>query len=182
MTDIAHRRHFATPEELDKVRRYQEITWHYIESFFDNTQGKDVLDVGASEGWLKKFVRGNYCAIDISPLGDYVLPGTILQVGNLFPDKRFDLIVYEHVLEHVDSPLENLYAAFQIMKPLTSFLFIAVPYVTAPWAWEETTHLHLFNEVNLLKMLIKAGFTPIEWLTLSLRKDAVELWMVSKKL
>jgi SAM-dependent methyltransferase len=180
MIDTAHRRHFGSVEELQKVRRYQQITWGYIKTLYYDLPHNSILDVGASEGYLKDLCSSWYCGIDISPIGDYVIKGTILDVSKLVPDRLFDLIIYEHVLEHVDEPLSNLYTAYNLLKP-NGLLFIAVPYASCPWAWEEVSHLHLFNEVNLEKMLIKAQFDIIEWVKVELRKDAIELWMVSKK-
>jgi len=191
MTDLKHRRHFGIAQDLDEVRNYQCITWAYIDNVIQQ-QGwwrngyedeVKVLDVGASEGFLSYLMPYNYTGVDISPLADFVKKGTVFSLDGGINDKTFntfDVIIYNHVLEHIQEPDLEIYWVEAILKP-GGLLFIAVPDASSPWAWEFESHVNLFNKEILERMLIRHGFIINDFFYVTFRDDKKELWMMAIK-
>jgi SAM-dependent methyltransferase len=191
MIDLKHRRHFGIEQDLNAVRNYQCITWAYIDNVIQQ-QGwwrngyedeVKVLDVGASEGFLSYLMPYNYTGVDINPLADFVKKGTIYELFTHSYMGRFDVVIYNHVLEHIENPSVEIDDVSLLMKT-GSLLFIAVPDASAPWAWEYEGHVSLFNKEILGRMLERCDFTINESFYVTFRKDdkgndKKELWMTA---
>lgn len=173
--DLDHRKHFSDPDELEKVRRYQTITCYYLNGWLRS--GMRVLDVGASEGYMRGVLnihKDDYLGIDISPIGDFVQPKTIFDLKNF----SFDLIIYCHVLEHIKNPFKELTKASLLLSP-GGYLFVAVPHAAYSWAWEYKDHIALFNLNILTKLLNSVGLGVLESFEITFRSNCTELWVMS---
>ncbi|MFS8159007.1 MAG: class I SAM-dependent methyltransferase, partial [Candidatus Roizmanbacteria bacterium] len=96
-----------------------------------------VLDVGCSSGILLRLLKKEgYEVWGVEPnataakvaykyLKGNIITGTLEKSVNKLPS-RFDCIIYNHVLEHVENPLKELRLACHILKP-GGFLSIGVP-------------------------------------------------------
>jgi SAM-dependent methyltransferase len=81
-------------------------------------------------------------------------------------DEIFDLIMFNHSLEHVADPAASLAAAHRLLES-GSFCLVRIPLVA--WAWEQfggdwvaldpPRHLFLFTERAFRKLAANAGFT-----------------------
>lgn len=83
--------------------------------------------------------------------------------------KRFQLILMSHVLEHIpkEEVIENLIAIRSMLQPGGRFI-VMVPNAQSAtgvyWMYEDYTHYQLFTAGSLLYVLKSAGFQTIEFL------------------
>ena len=94
---------------------------------------------------------------------------------NTFQDNFFDVIMVNHVLEHIENPLVILK---QIKKKLNinGILFIGVPNINGLYPrfqkenWpslQPSTHIYQFTPKTLKLLLQKIGFEPIKIITIN---------------
>ena len=82
----------------------------------------------------------------------------------------FDVIVMNHVVEHVSDPIRLLKQATRLLRP-GGILHIAVPNVAAwearlsGWTSYLPYHLIYFNQASLEKAVVRAGLRPVEAFT-----------------
>jgi len=166
------------------IHRYQLIQAQYLK-LLTKEVGPWVLDVGAADGYLGKCCpEWRYTAVDPYPAARGVLKGTIDDVRG-----KFNLIVYNHVLEHIPRYDEEIEKASRKLWP-GGFLFIAVPLSEFPWSWTIETHVNLFNEPILDRLVKRHGLMKLEAFTVCFREGKptdphpgkmVELWHTSRK-
>ena len=169
---MRHQGHFEAKygDTLDDIRVFQELVARFLRPF---AEGADILDIGASEGhfqFLFKDISKTYLGIDPNPRAPAVERATIAGTSG-----RYDLIIYCHVLEHVEDPISELRMANGRLKQ-DGRVFVAVPYGTAPWAWEYDSHLWLFREDNLKRIAQCASLRVQSMFKINLRRDCEELW------
>ena len=156
-------------KKYGKDRRSEE-TARFIEKSTDFSKIHDVLDIGASEGSLLKAVRNinpsiNAFAVEPNkefrefaaryvPCATFADSNSILRAGY-----RFDLIVVNHVLEHIASPVRALRDFGNLLKP-NGLLYLEVPDVTHYVGLESLhiAHLYHFSEKSLCKIVAASGF------------------------
>lgn len=139
---------------------------------------KRVLDIGCMYGYLLEEAKalGVSTAMGIelsaSPAKAAVAKGLDVFCGSIedFKEKgegAFDLIVAQHVLEHVSDPVSFLTCARELLAP-SGKVCICVPNYDArarkvfrrSWGWYQVpVHLHHFGLRGLSSLLDKAGFT-----------------------
>ncbi len=108
-----------------------------LESFFSKTNAKKVLDVGCGEGYTTSFIRSRHkdvsiCGIDLEEsiiaLARQLHPGIVFKKGDIykldFPNKSFDVIIANEVLEHLDNPVSALQELRRVAKV---YCIISVP-------------------------------------------------------
>ena len=143
------------------------------------TRGMRVLDIGCMYGYLleEAAARGARAAVGIElsagparvakERGLEVFCGTV-EAFSASNDRRFDIVVAQHVLEHVSSPGTFLDAVRQLLAP-AGLLCICVPNFDArarrvfreSWGWYQVpVHLHHFGEQGLSELLSEHGFEP----------------------
>lgn len=170
-------------DSLTDIHRYQRRTFAYIISALQDYASKKpkfVLDVGASDGYLRGYFIGEgmiYTGVDPQPRSPHVFEGTLRSNSTL---TRVDLVLLIHVLEHLENPYGEIGIIHNLLAPV-GMLFIAVPDASADWAWEYDGHKYIFNESILGRMLEDHGFRVWESLTITLREDKRELWMIAQK-
>ena len=109
-----------------------------VDSFFVRTQAKTVLDVGCGEGYTTHFLKSRHndisiCALDVEEriiaLAKQLHAGIDFQQGDIhqlhFPDKSFDVVMANEVLEHLDDPEHALQEITRVAK---KYCIVSVPH------------------------------------------------------
>lgn len=137
-----------------------------------------LLDVGCSVGILLDVARKNgfdVKGVEVSTWasefarqkGFDVVTGGLLEAA--YPEKSFDVVVLNHVLEHILDPVEILLEVKRIMKD-DGLLVIGVPNFgcamaaikKARWAsLQPDQHLWQFTHKSLLRLLARSGFAEV---------------------
>jgi len=94
------------------------------------------------------------------------------------PEPKFDLIAFNHVLEHLDDPLEALDLAEVALRNRDARIMVAVPHSDDQWAWAEEGHLWMFNDVTLARVADRAGLSVKDSRVVSFAPGRKELWMM----
>jgi SAM-dependent methyltransferase len=150
-------------------------------------KGARVLDLGAGEGHFLEIARRMrpdllLVAADLSRclvyegLKDVPFVEFDLDAGEIFPElDGFDMVVSQHVLEHLDSPAALFHNAFRALKD-GGVLYVECPDVRwtllphVPWLtghrggfnfWDDPTHRRPYTRPSLRKLGESAGFVGI---------------------
>lgn len=158
---------------------------------FERLIGKkgSVLDVGCGNGSFLEFARQHGwetfgADIRLSPetakLTCPLWEGRLTEID--FRDGRFDVIRFNHVLEHLQNPLVELARCRELLNP-EGIVFVGVPNVAGispgiknlqsrlglkqkRWRhYAATHHLYFFTPATLRSMIDKAGFSVKFWET-----------------
>lgn len=176
---LFHKDHLLDAVEAQRVRRYIDIVGGFLNSM--PVVFSDILDVGASDGRLgNSFRNANYIAIDPIPDAPGVVAKTLFQYNTENVFDSFDLIVFNHVLEHIPNYEQEVSLAAAMLRR-GGLMFIATPEASSPWAYDLDAHYNLFNLQTTKKMVERQGLNCVEQLTLTLRQDRTEIWTVAKK-
>ncbi|WP_394221934.1 methyltransferase domain-containing protein [Alteromonas gracilis] len=146
----------------------------FINSFLDISAISSVLEIGAGDALLTRELQSHTPSkvkFDVCEPGEHWLPYynkyNIEKAANFFPfesEKKYDLIVNSHWLEHVQDVNKTFLQLSQILKP-KGHLMIEVPN-TAHNYWRlrvrDTPHIHFFTVQSLNTFATKAGFEVIE--------------------
>jgi len=155
-------------------------------------QFNSVLDIGAGRGWMLEYIKMNKpgvetfasesstdCKIQIENNGHNIID-LDLDLGShkINGNKKFDLIIMRHVLEHLYQP--NI--ALSIIKDLmhdNSVLYIAVPNVNRIKRIKgfHCAHLYYFSDINMRTLFNNIGFEVL----VSGDELKSELWYILKK-
>ena len=174
MNENFHRDHFLNKDEHQRINRLVQITAQYINLFISDDM--DVLDVGGADGIMLDYIKGKAKSIDIFPADERVKFGTIYEE----PKESYDMIIYNHVIEHIWKSYDEIEAAVQRLRP-NGYIFIACPYFNAPWAYNLEPHVQLFNEHILRKMLKSLNVETLEYSRHCFREDKEEQWIIGIK-
>jgi SAM-dependent methyltransferase len=173
-----YRRYYQKTDtpSLDYIREYRkDERAAYTTSFLQKQEalrdGMRVLDIGASEGCILKAIRdvvpsATAVAVEPNPLfGGFAVShaGCVL-----FPsvealrdagEARFDLIVINHVYEHVKQPVDFLRQLASLLAP-TGRIYIDVPDVTEYTGLESlhVAHIYHFGPATLRRAAGLAGY------------------------
>jgi 2-polyprenyl-3-methyl-5-hydroxy-6-metoxy-1,4-benzoquinol methylase len=173
------------------------------------------LDIGAGEGWALSFFREQgwiVTGLDFSKLGcahhnpdclEKLIVGDIYNnIENLASKKsKFQVVLLDNVLEHVDSPL-SLLKKIQLLIHEEGILIIEVPndfsviqnyaltkkYISRPFWVVYPDHLSYFNKEGLIALCQDAGFScekimgdyPIDFNILNKNTNYIENKQVGK--
>lgn len=135
-----------------------------------------ILDVGCGPGKLLSDLREqgwDVYGVDFSPVAvDYARSqhGLDVRLGDLFQagykDGFFDVVMFNHSLEHIYNPRETLKEAHRILKR-NGLLFISIPNaggleanIFGKWwvHWDTPRHLYHFNKATMTRLVAGAGF------------------------
>jgi len=129
-----------TKEEIiffkNKIREKEYI----INKYFKNDSPKSILDVGCGEGWAINYFKKlgwEITGMDFSDFGikkfnpqysDCVLKGDVMENIDLLilESKKYDIILLDHVFEHVTDPIEIVEKIKKIINK-NGLLIINVP-------------------------------------------------------
>jgi SAM-dependent methyltransferase len=179
-----HYSNYAKKTNRLDFHRYEELARVALQTFerispFEDTDTKSALDIGCSTGSLvclmtTKGYRATGIDIDDEAIrlakSHYsvnVLEGT---VENLVEGgAKFDIIIFNHVLEHVHKPLEMLSWVQHILKP-GGRVWITLPSIDSvrfyiqregTWFLQVQEHVWHFNRTSLWNLLAATKFCDI---------------------
>lgn len=159
---------------------FAELFRPIVKAIKKYTPGGSVLDVGCStgillslfkkEGWSVTGVEPNKKAYQRarSRLGKDVFEGTLKDFQKTHRSK-FDCIIYNHVLEHIEDPIEEIKLAQSLLRK-DGILVIGVPntdnviFFLRKKYWESLLpdqHIWHFNSRYLIKMMEKMDLKVI---------------------
>ena len=150
---------------------------------------KSVLDVGCSTGYLGKVLKGLGCTVSgfeydadaaaqAADVLDEVIVADLESVDLLetYGDRRFDVIVFGDVLEHLRDPLPTLRQSRHLLAP-GGYVVISVPNIShgdvrmslllgrfryTAVGLLDSTHLRFFTRDSLRDLLGNAGLVATE--------------------
>ncbi len=140
--------------------------------------GRSLLDVGAyigvfveiavETGWQACGVEpSEWAAAQAQGRGLNVIHGT--QDAPEITGCQFDVITMWDVIEHVDSPSDEMAKAYQLLKPggwLVAHTMdigsLTARLMGARWPWFMDMHIHYFSQQTMRQMLEKNGF-QVHW-------------------
>jgi len=142
--------------------------------------GSRFLDVGCSDGYVIRELekRGGWRGSGIEFQADIAekgrTAGTDIYTGVLehapFDDETFNLIIMDHLLEHVTSPEKTMQSAHRLLKP-GGYIVGDIPNTDS---WDANSagrfwgglhtprHLFLMNKNNLKQLAQRTGFNLVE--------------------
>jgi SAM-dependent methyltransferase len=151
--------------------RFNELTLGFLERTSLKMKESAIADIGCSYGITLMSLRergfDNLYAIDpdraaIKYLSDQAIPGRAGSILDPFPEleKRFDLVILRHVLEHLDAPRNAILNVEKWLKP-GGRIYIELPDLTRYQAcgpfpgyyfeYEHINHFSLFSLLNLMR-------------------------------
>lgn len=160
--------------ESERAARMEDV--RYIADWLNALTPGRILDVGCGLGELLEQIDGRHEAFGIDGSGRSVeicrarTRASILQndlAGAAFPEGHFDAVVTHHVIEHVDEPVGLIREVRRILKPGGRFV-VGTPDFSCAAArrfgdrfrlLHDATHVSLFTEDSLLRLLRDEGFT-----------------------
>lgn len=120
-------------EQLDFDKRMIRFRYQTLKPFF---KGSDGLELGPAEGYMTQFLLHDFSrltVVDAAPELLKCIPNNenLIKIHALFeefePEHCFDTIIMEHILEHVQKPLDLLHRVKNWLHPRTGRLLIGVP-------------------------------------------------------
>jgi ubiquinone/menaquinone biosynthesis C-methylase UbiE/CTP:molybdopterin cytidylyltransferase MocA len=190
----------SNSKEGEKHSRYLKYTTaqnylNLLEKYLKNTEqtlkGSRLLEIGIGFGDFLLAAKNRGClvtGIEYSKsaierarikVGDSV---TLIQggVSNLSPTDRFDIIVFNDVLQNVRDPLNFMKTVYNALNKggtifctITSLDSKTAKYQKTNWIEFKLEHLFYFNDKNARRLIAKSGFAEIAVLparkTLSLK-------------
>lgn len=146
---------------------------------FGPAPGGRLLDVGCGNGsWLAIWARRQREAVGVEPhratAEQARRRGLDVRVGTLeeqrFPDGRFDVVTFCHVLEHMPDPKAALREARRVLHPggqlvvwVPDYDSLLRPLLGRDWfPWEIPRHRWHFNRRTLANLVRECGFAPTD--------------------
>lgn len=136
-----------------------------------------LLDVGCGTGWTTSFwknkgfaVHGLEPSVARSQMAKekYGLDVFNDYLENYTPEKRYDVILMRHSLEHFENPLEVLGKINELLND-DGVVLLVVPNIDClgrylfgtDWEWVLPWHCNFFNPKSIKRILASAGFTDM---------------------
>lgn len=156
-----------------------------------------VLDIGSAQGGLLEIFREfgftNLYALEPSPSCNSktaqnsnsiikTITGSICQPLSSALDKKFDVVILSHVLEHIYSVEDAIKNIRSIMAP-EGILYIEVPdasryldFYKTPFHFFDIEHINHFTVPSLISLLCMNNFKPLEFGTKDIEVSSNELY------
>lgn len=162
------------PRLYSNARSLQQLS--FISGHVSLKNVKTILEIGSGSGSMLRLLRNNFPYVDIhtiepsKPLANILKEIPNINVINSFIEetdlnKRFDLIILSHCLEHIDNPLRLLSHIHDTLLLPKGILFVEVPNPDFELRNELAIkgspkgHLWYFAPSNLISLLEKIGFS-----------------------
>ncbi len=169
--------YFDRKYQTQAERRRNEEVLH----FCDAMAGETVLDLGSGRGWFSIEMAKRGCRVYAVDLSEKNLehirskePSIECRLGSAyelpFQSERFDWIVMNEVLEHLEEPEKALEHVKQFLSPQGKLL-ISVPYmekiayslcIHCNQLTPHNAHLHSFDMIKLRKMFRHCGLDIVK--------------------
>jgi 2-polyprenyl-3-methyl-5-hydroxy-6-metoxy-1,4-benzoquinol methylase len=162
--------------DLSKERDQKIRNWYGdTVAFVNNLKPGRVLDVGAGLGfflsalnndWDKYAIEiSEYAALQIKELYDEISVLNVSLNESLYKNDFFDVIMFYHVIEHLEDPEKELKKLYQILKP-GGLLIIGTPNISSlaskifrgNFRLYGPGHICLFNQNSLNSLLLTNNF------------------------
>lgn len=169
-----------------------------IVSLCSDLPHSSILEIGAGEGSILnrlselKFGKELY-ALEISPSGvETIKKKSISQLveckifdGYLIPydNKRFDIAILSHVVEHVEHPRQLLYEASRVAK----YIFIEVPLedtirLPRDYTFNEVGHINFYSPKTIRQLIQSCNLRVLRQITANPPREAYTYQKGSKGL
>ena len=99
-----------------------------------------VLELGCGQ---KKIVAHS-TSVDVNPRSRADIIHDLNRMPYPFPDDSFDIVIAEHVLEHLDNVIARVEEVHRICRPDALF-YVEVPHFSSPEFFTDPTHRHAFG-------------------------------------
>jgi 2-polyprenyl-3-methyl-5-hydroxy-6-metoxy-1,4-benzoquinol methylase len=153
---------------LKNLKKRQQFLLDTINSLsFSNEKKLNILDVGGGSGEISECLveRGSVYLADVS--ANKPINAQMIKIPKMFSevnlDVKFDVIIMNHVLEHVFSPMSFLMKANTLLTD-RGVIIIEVPFeLYTPFFKRigDWKHVVYFSSMSLRNFLKKSGFNPI---------------------
>ena len=155
-------------ERIGRVLTFQKHLQH-MEKWTGAGNGRSLLDIGAYIGvFVEEAQKNGWDAVGVEPSdwaaaeaqerGLNVIVGT--QDTPELQGKTFDVITMWDVIEHVDSPSEEMAKAYRLLKPggwlvmhTMDISSLTAKVMGKRWPWFMDMHLHYFSQKSMAQML-----------------------------
>lgn len=157
--------------------QYRKTT--HIASFLSQNgvrpDGLSILEVGCGAGGILQYFKDRGAKVTGLDLNDHYLEygrskGLNLQHGfitDLGTEEKYDMVIYNHVMEHILDPVEELRAVADRLVP-AGLIYIEVPGIKALKSYHydflrylQNAHVFHFSSNTLINILEQAGFEVI---------------------
>ena len=160
---------------LINEKSYKISQLKHILNYLKNIKPGKILDVGCGHGWMLSALNKKWkkFGIDISKFASI----NASKYGNIFTgdiknykEKKFDVVTALHVIEHIKKPEELIKKIFKILKK-KGILILETPDFDSAAARRygknfrllfDKTHISLFSQDSLIRMVRKYGFDLID--------------------
>jgi 2-polyprenyl-3-methyl-5-hydroxy-6-metoxy-1,4-benzoquinol methylase len=168
--------HFLKQKTAEKVIDYLE---KYLALLGEDIKNKKLLEIGSGMGDFLKVSKERLLSVTgieysqdaVDSIIKYMGGSCKVRNGEIFnhpDDEKYDLIVFNDVLEHVRDPAKFLDKVFTLLKD-RGVVLCTVPTLDSwsakmqgtNWIEFKTEHLFYFNNSNLRRLFYKHGFTNI---------------------
>lgn len=127
----------------------------------------NVLEFGCGGGYLLDKIDANQKkGIEVNPVALQVCLEKKLDVVSNFnqiPDGWADIVISNHVLEHVENPIQELKNLKDKMKPNATIVFLVPNEKRAKYDPNDINkHLYTWTELNLGNLFVAAGYEVIK--------------------
>ena len=184
-------------ERAGRVLTFQKHLQH-LENWTGPGNGRSLLDIGAyigvfveeaqKSGWNALGVEpSDWAAVEAQNRGLNVIRGT--QDSPQIRAQQYDVVTMWDVIEHVDSPSEEMAKAYDLLQPGGWLVLhtMDIDSLTAKvmggrWPWFMDMHLHYFSQKSMKQMLEKNGYEVVwsgamgRYLRLGYIASRVEAW------
>lgn len=163
-------------ERVGRVLTFQKHLQH-MEKWTGAGNGRSLLDIGAYIGvFVEEAQKSGWNAIGVEPSdwaaaeaqkrGLNVIVGT--QDAPELQGKTFDVVTMWDVIEHVDSPSEEMAKAYHLLNPggwlvlhTMDINSLIAKIMGKRWPWFMDMHLHYFSQKSMAQMLENNGYEVI---------------------
>ncbi len=154
----------------------------HLVMFFDRLDlwrlfpGKDILHIAPEQNLsrhISKLSPKKYVLADLHPFNEETVKIDLQNIP--FQDNSFDVVICNHVLEHIPDHMKAIKEVYRVLKP-SSVAILQTPYsmrLTQDFCDEgintdelrllfygQEDHVRLFSRNGFLDALIKGGFSP----------------------
>ena len=159
----------------------------------------DILDVGCSAGYLGEYLRAqghHVTGIDITPeaiakAAEFLNEAHCMKVEDFFsayPTRKFDVVIFGDVLEHVTNAEEVLRLTAQALKPrgrviasIPNVSHLAVRAMLLEGRWDyanlgllDRDHVRFFTRKTIEQLFHDSGFDAVDMRTTNLPVETVD--------
>jgi SAM-dependent methyltransferase len=179
----------------EEYYRYREnsrdfiIEMSLLYRMLDATLDSKILEVGCGGGRLLSFLKEK----GHEPVGVDLLDEAVKLARELtggceviccgadllpFPDKAFDRIINQHLIEHLEDPKKALAEWYRLLTP-GGVLSICTPNAMYPSAriFDDPSHVHIYERRELCRLVSSSGFEVQKSITVfpHLRRDRISV-------